>query len=513
MGKKEKRPDLNRVLIDEAKSISPFASIVLKEKKEKKQQVRLERKKPEEIVKGYIPSLSFGDILSSYEKTGNPYSLPKKKASSPQDFGSILESWDNSQKKDKRVKANDSPNKSQYKATKSFASILSQYEDQTREKELPKGEKKKPTKSVNELLRSGSLELEKRDSEDTSSEEKKEIKKNNSSTSKAYKASTSFANILSQYESGLKKEKKSVLKENEVAKNDEDSKEKGSSLLLERNSLNEVPNNVSWSIIGGKNEAFVREEEKKEEKKEKKERAINHSPKYEPKEDFGSILSSFDKEKARKKSQEEESKTSSKDKPVLPDDSSRFFIKDETEKVPDSVSWSILGGKNSRYERKNEESRIVEENKEQGGSKPYSPEKSFSTLLSSFEERESVKTFSEILKEKGDLSVKKTTLSINELRRMDPQATLDLHGESQKDGEQLILSFLEDSYLNNLRKISIITGKGLHSESGSGVLRELTERILSLSPYVTESSSAPLSRGGSGAIWVILKEKKEEKNE
>ena len=72
MGKKEKRPDLNRVLIDEAKSISPFASIVLKEKKEKKQQVRLERKKPEEIVKGYIPSLSFGDILSSYEKTGNP---------------------------------------------------------------------------------------------------------------------------------------------------------------------------------------------------------------------------------------------------------------------------------------------------------------------------------------------------------------------------------------------------------------------------------------------------------
>mgnify|MGYP004671977821 FL=1 len=62
-------------------------------KEEKKKNIVLEKKKPNEIVKGYVPSLSFGDILDSYEKTGNPYSLPKKKASSPSSFGDILDEW------------------------------------------------------------------------------------------------------------------------------------------------------------------------------------------------------------------------------------------------------------------------------------------------------------------------------------------------------------------------------------------------------------------------------------
>ena len=91
---------------------------------------------------------------------------------------------------------------------------------------------------------------------------------------------------------------------------------------------------------------------------------------------------------------------------------------------------------------------------------------------------------------------------------MDPQSTLDLHGENKAESTELIQDFLDDSVSHGLRKVSIITGKGLHSETGSGVLRELTESILSSSPLVLETSSAPINKGGSGAIWIILKEKK-----
>ena len=93
---------------------------------------------------------------------------------------------------------------------------------------------------------------------------------------------------------------------------------------------------------------------------------------------------------------------------------------------------------------------------------------------------------------------------------MNVQATLDLHGETQKESEEMISSFISDSVEHGLRKVSIITGKGLHSGSGTGVLRDFTSSLLSSSPFVQEMGSAPLNRGGSGAIWIILKEKAEE---
>ena len=113
------------------------------------------------------------------------------------------------------------------------------------------------------------------------------------------------------------------------------------------------------------------------------------------------------------------------------------------------------------------------------------------------------------MKEKGDGKVKRRTFTFTELKRMDPQATLDLHGETQKDSEVKVREFLSSSLSNGLRKISIITGKGLHSEDGQGVLREVAEGILRESDAVSDISNAPLSKGGSGALWVVLKEKKD----
>ena len=538
MGKKEKRPDLNRVLIEEGKSVNPFASIVLKEKKEeKKKNIVLEKKKPNEIVKGYVPSLSFGDILDSYEKTGNPYSLPKKKASSPSSFGDILDEWENGGNKNKKKeKTTTTTTKSEYKATRSFASILSQYEGQFREKESKKQEKKAQDRSVNEILRSQPFFIEENDSDKPSKDavwsiiggknpqyEKKEEdktkveeKKNTyKRVSEKYVAKESFSSILGEYEDSLKKKKeetKPLIKE-EVKKEEIEIKEPN--FFIEPENGEKIPSNVSWSILGGKNENYVRHEEKKVEEKapisKVKENVKRVSSEYKPKEDFASILATFDSAKAKEKAKEKTEKVTQEDKEVVLEEN-RFFIKDDEEKVPDNVSWSILGGKNKNYERKEEKIENVAKKssdaKAAASHSEYKAQKSFTSILSSFEEKEPVKTFSEIIQEKGDNKKKKTFFSINDLRRMDPQSTLDLHGENKAESTELIQDFLDDSVSHGLRKVSIITGKGLHSETGSGVLRELTESILSSSPLVLETSSAPINKGGSGAIWIILKEKK-----
>ena len=74
MGKKARKNVKRQVFEKRDKkdeSLSPFSSIILKEKKEeenkdeKKNMVQRE-KKPYEIVQGYDPDASFADILSSF---------------------------------------------------------------------------------------------------------------------------------------------------------------------------------------------------------------------------------------------------------------------------------------------------------------------------------------------------------------------------------------------------------------------------------------------------------------
>lgn len=442
MAKKKKGPDVSRILIDYAKEEeNPFASIVLKEKKEEKKLPPLKPKKPSEIVQGYIPSLSFGDILSSFEKTGDPFALPKSKAknttTSSTSFSSILDQWENRGKK----KSVEEVKKSQYKATKSFEDILSEYEEKSVKKEKNNERKKREDKSLSSLL----------------------------------------GDIDDEFESS------------------------------------DIPDNVAWSASSGanKNYALKKEENKeKEEKKEEKKIERSSSP-YVPKTAFSSILASYEEKKAKEEKKEVKKEVKievihkEEERPQEP-----FFIeKEEGEEISEKVSWSIYGGVNNLFVRKEEEKIEEEEKKDEVViSNPYKPEKEFSEILSEYykkEESKKEKTFEEIMKEKGDKE-KKKSLSLSELIKMDPQSTLDLHGETQKEGEILINEFLLDAFNNGIRKLSIVTGKGLHSEGGNSVLKEMTETILSSNEVVLQFSSAPINKGGSGAFWIILKEKKSE---
>ena len=557
MGKKQKGPDIQRILKDEARSSeNPFSAIVLKEKKEEKKKTAApaaEKKKPGEIVHGYNPSLSFGDILESYEKTGNPYRMPKKTASSPSSFGDILDEWENgggkTKKKESRSNNKSTKSSSSYTATKSFGDILDQYEGIYREKEEVKKKKEHISSSeaksrVSERLRTSTMFLEESEDERVSSdaswsvlggknpgfvrkeetgENPKEEKRITRSTPK-YTSSVSFSDILSEYESGKAKKTPVEKEEKPSPVIKEEVKVEETSFFISDGEVR-VPSNVSWSILGGRNESFVRpepEEKPRETEKEEKseERLVKRaSSPYTPKKDFGEILSSFNEKKAEKEKEGEKAEEPLKEEVKVEETS--FFISDGEERVPSNVSWSILGGRNESFVRPEPEEREEEKRKEETEdekkctrvSKPYSPSSPFSSILSSYEkktEKPREKTFLEIMEEKGDGRKKKPSLTMNELRRMGVQATLDLHGETQKEGSEMILSFLSECTENGLRKVSIITGKGLHSENGTGVLREKALSILSSSPLVEETSPAPLSKGGSGALWVILREKKDE---
>ncbi len=542
---------------EEEREYNPFSSIVLKEKKEpekKKAPVVSKPKKPGEIVKGYVPSASFADILDSFEKTGNPYRLPQQKASKPSSsFGDILDQWEGkkSVKKNKKKETVPSP---QYKATRSFGDILDQYEGVVRKEKKNQKQEEVKVAPKKEEVKATTMLLDETEEDKPSpnavwsvigglnknfvrKEEKKETKEESkpkeayNRVSPSYSPSKSFSEILSEYE-GVKDNKKKeplvIPEEKNEGKEREEKKEEDveeHSFFMEKDEDIPISNSVVWSIMGGVNENFVREEKTEEEKKdieekeEKEEKTVSRVSKpYVPKKSFSEILSEYSEVKKEAPSLE------MKEESVLPPlsdfgepISDSFFIEENEEnKVDANIAWSIVGGANKDYvrqeEEKTEEKPQTPHSAPYKRSKKYEGKKDFSSILTDYEKKETVKekTFEEIMKEKGDGGLKKARVyTLNELRRMDPQATLDLHGENRTEGESAIKEFLSSSFDNGLRKISIITGKGLHSEDGQSVLKALLEDILKSVDYIFEYNNAPLNKGGSGAMWIILKEKKE----
>ena len=95
--------------------------------------------------------------------------------------------------------------------------------------------------------------------------------------------------------------------------------------------------------------------------------------------------------------------------------------------------------------------------------------------------------------------------TISRIRRMDAQDELDLHEMKLDDASSATRSFLDRSFARGLRKVRIITGKGIHSAKGEAVLRPAVIDICRSHPKVREVTVPKASEGGSGALSVILK--------
>ena len=317
-----------------------------------------------------------------------------------------------------------------------------------------------------------------------------------------YKPTKSFADILSSFE-GTAKPAASASKapaEKRVA----DSIPDPSPLFRSESEDEKRSPEASWSIFGG-NDSFVRKEEKKEEEPERKEPPKRTSKPYSPTRSFADILSSYEnKGFSAKKADPSPVRAVPAEPAGIPDEAPLFKAESEDEKRSPEAVWSVFGN-NRIPERppKTTEETIPEKSPEPSHAE-YHPSSDFSSILSRYEKR-SEKTFDEIMKEKGERSQEKPQLTVSRLRSMMPQAILDLHGYTVSEAESRVKAFLGECRDNGLRKISIITGKGLHSEDGVGVLRDAVIRVLDESGAVSEKFSAPQSAGGSGALWIILK--------
>lgn len=102
---------------------------------------------------------------------------------------------------------------------------------------------------------------------------------------------------------------------------------------------------------------------------------------------------------------------------------------------------------------------------------------------------------------------KPSTTSNKYAHLAEPQVTLDFHKAgilTKQEIAALTERFLERASQQGLKKIMIITGKGLHSENGEAVIKPLVQKILTTNQYIKTFSWAARQRGGEGAFEINL---------
>lgn len=84
------------------------------------------------------------------------------------------------------------------------------------------------------------------------------------------------------------------------------------------------------------------------------------------------------------------------------------------------------------------------------------------------------------------------------------QDELDLHGATALQAESLLRQFLADAHDHEYGCVRIIHGKGLQSENGVPVLKQVVDCMLRQRADVLGFHSAPATQGGTGAVLVLL---------
>jgi len=98
--------------------------------------------------------------------------------------------------------------------------------------------------------------------------------------------------------------------------------------------------------------------------------------------------------------------------------------------------------------------------------------------------------------------------------------SIDLHGHTLDDANKVINDFIENCYKEQVNKIIVVTGKGLHSKNEKdpyvskdlSILKysvpEFIKNNFDLMKKILEIKDAEIEDGGSGAFYIYLKNKK-----
>ena len=98
--------------------------------------------------------------------------------------------------------------------------------------------------------------------------------------------------------------------------------------------------------------------------------------------------------------------------------------------------------------------------------------------------------------------------------------SIDLHGYTLDEANKTIEDFINKAFSENVNKLVVVTGKGLHSENEKdpyvskdlGILKysvpEFITNNSSLMNMINEITDAKIEDGGAGAFYIFLKKNK-----
>ena len=102
-------------------------------------------------------------------------------------------------------------------------------------------------------------------------------------------------------------------------------------------------------------------------------------------------------------------------------------------------------------------------------------------------------------------------------KRIVKTKNFDFHGFSLDDANKTINKLIKDSFKNGVRKLVVVTGKGIHSDNEKnpysskdlGILKysipEYIKNNSELMKLINEIKDADIEDGGSGAFYIFLK--------
>ena len=104
-------------------------------------------------------------------------------------------------------------------------------------------------------------------------------------------------------------------------------------------------------------------------------------------------------------------------------------------------------------------------------------------------------------------------------RKTKKELVFDLHGYSLDEANEKVNNLIQNAYNNNVNKLIIVTGKGLHSQNEKdpyvskdlGILKNSVPEFIKnnneLMNMISDIQSANMEDGGSGAFYIFLKKK------
>ncbi len=98
--------------------------------------------------------------------------------------------------------------------------------------------------------------------------------------------------------------------------------------------------------------------------------------------------------------------------------------------------------------------------------------------------------------------------------------SIDLHGYTLDEANKTIENFIKKAFFENVNKLIVVTGKGLHSENEKdpyvskdfGILKYSVPEFITnnkgLMGKINEITDAKIEDGGGGAFYIFLKKNK-----